>query len=149
MQVPFVDLKAQYREIKAEIDAAMADVLGDTAFVSGKYAKIFEQAFDDHVEGQGDNGQIVSPGAKRRKSHHQTGQGGNQAAHHQDQGKEKGAESPRENPHREDGGNISANGHETGVAHGKLTHVTVHQVQGQSEDHVDPHIHEDLDDIGV
>jgi dTDP-4-amino-4,6-dideoxygalactose transaminase len=49
MQVPFVDLKAQYREIKAEIDEAIAAVISDSAFVSGKYAKQFEAAFADYI----------------------------------------------------------------------------------------------------
>ena len=37
MHVPFVDLKAQYAEIRSEIDAAIGAVIGDTAFVGGKY----------------------------------------------------------------------------------------------------------------
>jgi dTDP-4-amino-4,6-dideoxygalactose transaminase len=45
MTVPFVDLKAQYAAIKPEIDAAMAAVIGETAFVGGPYVKAFEDAF--------------------------------------------------------------------------------------------------------
>jgi dTDP-4-amino-4,6-dideoxygalactose transaminase len=45
MTVPFVDLKAQYAAIKPEIDAAMAAVIGETAFVGGSYVKAFEDAF--------------------------------------------------------------------------------------------------------
>src|SRR5438874_10010181 len=45
MQIPLVDLKAQYATIKNEVDQAIANVLADTAFISGKYAKIFEQEF--------------------------------------------------------------------------------------------------------
>jgi dTDP-4-amino-4,6-dideoxygalactose transaminase len=43
--VPFVDLKAQYRSIKADIDAAIAGVIADTAFVGGARVKSFETAF--------------------------------------------------------------------------------------------------------
>ena len=43
--VPFVDLKAQYASIKPEIDAAMAAVIADTAFVGGPFVKAFEEAF--------------------------------------------------------------------------------------------------------
>ncbi|MGB7220854.1 MAG: DegT/DnrJ/EryC1/StrS family aminotransferase [Vicinamibacterales bacterium] len=43
--IPFVDLKAQYESIKPEIDAAMAAVIGKTAFVGGPFVKEFEQAF--------------------------------------------------------------------------------------------------------
>ena len=48
MNVPFVDLKAQYQNIKLEIDAAIQSVIIDTAFVSGKYAKIFEEEFANY-----------------------------------------------------------------------------------------------------
>jgi dTDP-4-amino-4,6-dideoxygalactose transaminase len=43
--VPFVDLTAQYLSIKDEIDAAIAAVIGDTAFVGGRYVNEFERAF--------------------------------------------------------------------------------------------------------
>src|SRR5688572_483248 len=45
MNIPFVDLKAQYRSIKPEIDAAIAAVLEETAFVGGPHLKAFEGAF--------------------------------------------------------------------------------------------------------
>ena len=43
--VPFVDLKAQYASIKDEIDAAIAAVIAQSAFVGGPFVKEFEQAF--------------------------------------------------------------------------------------------------------
>src|SRR3954462_3314823 len=45
MQVPFVDLKAQYQSIKDDIDDAIQSVIGETAFIGGKYVKEFEQQF--------------------------------------------------------------------------------------------------------
>src|SRR4051794_9312544 len=45
MQIPLVDLKAQYATIKGEIDQAISNVLSETAFIAGKYAKIFEGEF--------------------------------------------------------------------------------------------------------
>lgn len=45
MQIPFVDLKAQYKSIQSEIDAAIANVIAETAFISGKYARAFEAEF--------------------------------------------------------------------------------------------------------
>ncbi len=45
MNIPFVDLKAQYRSIKAEIDAAVSAVIEQTAFVGGPFVKEFEDAF--------------------------------------------------------------------------------------------------------
>lgn len=45
MQVPFVDLKAQYQNIKSSIDTAIADVVAKTAFIGGEYVKSFEKAF--------------------------------------------------------------------------------------------------------
>ena len=45
MKIPFVDLKAQYTSIKEEIDSAIADVIANTAFIGGPFAKSFEDAF--------------------------------------------------------------------------------------------------------
>jgi dTDP-4-amino-4,6-dideoxygalactose transaminase len=45
MKVPFADLKVQYLSIKAEVDAAIASVIQDTAFVGGRYVQAFEQEF--------------------------------------------------------------------------------------------------------
>jgi len=45
MQVPFLDLKAQYRSIKAEIDSAMQAVVDQTAFAGGSFVARFEEAF--------------------------------------------------------------------------------------------------------
>ena len=44
MEVPFVDLKAQYKAIKNEIDNSIKAVIDDTAFIKGK----FVQDFEDH-----------------------------------------------------------------------------------------------------
>jgi dTDP-4-amino-4,6-dideoxygalactose transaminase len=43
--IPFVDLKAQYRSIKSEIDAAIEGVLESSQFVLGAQVKAFEEAF--------------------------------------------------------------------------------------------------------
>jgi len=45
MIIPFVDLKAQYESIKADIDTAISNVINETAFIGGKYVKAFEQQF--------------------------------------------------------------------------------------------------------
>src|SRR4030042_3217694 len=47
MNVPFVDLKAQYRSLKAEIDAAIQSVIDRAAFVRGPHVEEFERAFAD------------------------------------------------------------------------------------------------------
>ena len=44
-KIPFVDLKAQYASIKSEIDAAIENVIKDTAFIKGKYVTQFEEDF--------------------------------------------------------------------------------------------------------
>lgn len=49
MQVPFVDLGAQYNSIKNEIDLAISDVVRDAAFIGGKYVKSFEQNFAHYI----------------------------------------------------------------------------------------------------
>jgi dTDP-4-amino-4,6-dideoxygalactose transaminase len=43
--IPFVDLKAQYRSIKDEIDQAIAAVIERTAFIGGPSVAEFEEAF--------------------------------------------------------------------------------------------------------
>ena len=45
LNIPFVDLKAQYDSIKPEIDAAIAAVINDTAFIGGPFVKQFEESF--------------------------------------------------------------------------------------------------------
>jgi dTDP-4-amino-4,6-dideoxygalactose transaminase len=45
MPVPFIDLKAQYASIKAEMDAAIAGILARTEFVTGPTVKAFEAEF--------------------------------------------------------------------------------------------------------
>lgn len=45
MTVKFVDLYAQYLNLKADIDSAIQAVIRQTAFIRGKYVEEFEQAF--------------------------------------------------------------------------------------------------------
>jgi len=45
MSIPFVDLKAQYRTIKPEVDKAIADVVESCWFVGGPAVKRFEESF--------------------------------------------------------------------------------------------------------
>jgi len=45
MKVPFVDLHAQYRSIESEINAAIADVIADSAFVRGPQVESFEKGW--------------------------------------------------------------------------------------------------------
>lgn len=47
--IKFLDLAAQYESIKPEIDASIANVIRDAAFIGGKYVKEFEQQFADYV----------------------------------------------------------------------------------------------------
>src|SRR5436309_2284829 len=49
MNVPFVDLQAQYRAIKDEIDEAIRRVLETSAFVLGREVEAFERAFAEYV----------------------------------------------------------------------------------------------------
>lgn len=49
MNVPFVDLKAQYKSFKNEFDAALAGVISETAFIGGKHAAAFESAFAEYL----------------------------------------------------------------------------------------------------
>jgi len=45
MNVPMVDLRAQYLRIQAEIDAATARVVASTHFIGGEECRLFEQEF--------------------------------------------------------------------------------------------------------
>jgi len=45
MNIPLVDLKAQYNSIKDEIDGVVSDVLSKTSFIGGSYVSSFETAF--------------------------------------------------------------------------------------------------------
>ena len=45
MQIPFVDLRAQYLAHRAELDNAIATVLAETAFIGGRHVARFETAF--------------------------------------------------------------------------------------------------------
>jgi dTDP-4-amino-4,6-dideoxygalactose transaminase len=45
MDIPLVDLKAQYLSIKDEIDTAINEVISKTAFIGGSYVKEFEESF--------------------------------------------------------------------------------------------------------
>ncbi len=44
MGVPLLDLKAQYRELKDELDAVWYDVMGNAAFIGGPRVKALEEA---------------------------------------------------------------------------------------------------------
>jgi dTDP-4-amino-4,6-dideoxygalactose transaminase len=45
MNIQLVDLKAQYETIKSDIDAAIKDVVSETAFIGGKHVQKFEESF--------------------------------------------------------------------------------------------------------
>lgn len=49
MNIPLVDLKAQYYSIKAEIDEAMARIMDNTAFIMGKGVSEFEAGFAEYA----------------------------------------------------------------------------------------------------
>lgn len=49
MQVPFVDLHAQYLMIQDEIDAAISAVICDAAFIGGKYVSAFEREYAEFL----------------------------------------------------------------------------------------------------
>mgnify|MGYP002623904109 CR=1 FL=1 len=44
MPVPFIDLQAQYNEVKAEIDASISEIMSSGAYVLGKYNRLLEEA---------------------------------------------------------------------------------------------------------
>ena len=46
--VPFVDLKAQYRSIKDEVDCAILQTLDSTQFILGPEVAAFEKEFAEY-----------------------------------------------------------------------------------------------------
>jgi dTDP-4-amino-4,6-dideoxygalactose transaminase len=48
-QVPFLDLRAAYLELKDEMDAAIARVLDSGAFILGKEVEVFEREFAEYL----------------------------------------------------------------------------------------------------
>jgi dTDP-4-amino-4,6-dideoxygalactose transaminase len=50
--VPFVDLGAQYRALRPEVDEAIATVLGNTGFILGSEVARFEEAFAAYCEAE-------------------------------------------------------------------------------------------------
>ena len=50
MQVPFLDLKAQYRLIKDEVKSSLKEVMVSTAFASGPFVQRFEEEFAEFCD---------------------------------------------------------------------------------------------------
>ena len=51
MKIQMVDLKGQYMKIKPEVDAAIQNVIDNTAFINGPIVKEFTQNLSDYVGG--------------------------------------------------------------------------------------------------
>lgn len=49
MEIPFVDLKAQYTSIKSKIDDAISELLANTSFIGGDKVKDFEAGFAEFI----------------------------------------------------------------------------------------------------
>lgn len=47
--IKFLDLQKQYTSIKNEIDEAVKSVINESAFIGGKYVKIFEEEFAKYI----------------------------------------------------------------------------------------------------
>src|SRR5688572_30048947 len=45
MKVPFIDLKAHHRSLRAELDASIAEVIDSNAFAGGPFVAQFEEEF--------------------------------------------------------------------------------------------------------
>ena len=51
MKIQMVDLKGQYMKIKPEVDAAIQNVIDNTAFINGPIVKEFTQSLSDYMGG--------------------------------------------------------------------------------------------------
>ena len=112
--------------------------------------QVFKEAFDDKQEGQGDDGQIVATCLEGRYRHDQGGQRGHDAPENQRQRKgEIGHGKPQfgspqhlvvhKKANSKQGGHVSANGHETGMGAGKLTHVAIDDIETQGKEYRHQH----------
>lgn len=52
MKIPFLDLHAQYKSIKAEIDSAISECISNTSFVGGEKVRAFEREFSEYIGSQ-------------------------------------------------------------------------------------------------
>lgn len=50
MNVPFVDLKAQYNSVKKEMDESIHRIIDNTVFIGGKEVDVFEKNFEELYE---------------------------------------------------------------------------------------------------
>ena len=69
MNVPFLDLKTQYRGIKAEVEPAIEDILENCCFIGGKYVSDLETNMEKyldvrHVSGCGNGTDALALGLK-------------------------------------------------------------------------------------
>lgn len=48
--IRFLDLKKQYHQLKSEIDKAIQTVIGETAFIGGRFVKSFEEDFAKYLK---------------------------------------------------------------------------------------------------
>lgn len=49
MEIPFIDLKAQYQSIRNEVDSAISNIIKNTAFIQGETVKRFENSFAEAI----------------------------------------------------------------------------------------------------
>ncbi len=49
MDVPFLDLKKQYMEIREEVDKAVQDIIGECSFIGGKHVSLFEKEMESYL----------------------------------------------------------------------------------------------------
>lgn len=49
MNVPFLDLKKQYKGIKAEVEPAVLDILENCCYIGGKYVADFEKSMEEYL----------------------------------------------------------------------------------------------------
>lgn len=63
MNIPLVDLKAQYAAIKPEVNLAIHRILENTSFILGQEVVQFEDAFADYIGAQGAVGVASGTGA--------------------------------------------------------------------------------------
>lgn len=59
MKIPFLDLRTQYLELKAEIDAAVLNVLDSGWYILGRECEAFESGLKGRLVGEAEEGYVV------------------------------------------------------------------------------------------
>ena len=110
---------------------------------------VFDPGLHDHEESERDDGEVIAAGFEREQAEEKADRTGEQAAGHHGEREHPERVAPAEPFHRDASGEISAEGHESGVPDGKFAHPSVHEIEADAEDDIDPECDENEADVVI